>query len=715
MKKPLTELQKSLNYIDSLAKNIKIKLTMNRDLRNWYDMARVGFGQKNEHLKSVGTINNINKDVDYYANLLKTQIKEKENCKYQIGDKELVSTPVILPTENRMDTVETIPTERASKYPFIPKFPDQTVELLTQKSHGCDQVNTARILWERAVDQHFTGQLLVAQAGAGKTFVLGSFIKNFLHYGFTDNCLSPWPVLYVSKASVVEQTKGVLTEKFGLDCINTVHVINIEMLRGALLGILIEEDIKIQGGIEYPSYKWRPCYKPALILWDESQNLAREDSVQSKIANSLYDEEKELKNSLSWDTLCIDASATPASTVAQFKHFALSTKRIINFNGLDIPLTPNNWNSWSQLIASPSSPYDHCTAAVRRFVDEMEPWIVRISNIRPKHKCYNSVNRIHFQTKEEKEEYEKAEEKHHKKQQEIEADDELSGSQRTFALLAQFTIFRKAAENCRRYHIAKWIHDTYNAGKSPALGFCFKQTGTNVIRILIEDYNWRRDDISIIWGGATETLNAKKKLAKKYKEDEKFRSLFEEMDMDIEEMFKLDLSDYVIKTAEDLKFEKDNDLITQKPKDRERERIRFQKGKSKVCMFSYKSGGVGLSLHHEPDYAKLTRPREGLFTPVYSEKELVQALGRLPRITSVSDTFQTMCYYAHTIEEHVAARVSQKLKCLKEVVKAHESWESVILGSHLAKEMDQYRALTDASDEVEMGGELLGEFIEERK
>ena len=125
------------------------------------------------------------------------------------------------------------------------------------------------------------------------------------------------------------------------------------------------------------------------------------------------------------------------------------------------------------------------------------------------------------------------------------------------------------------------------------------------------------------------------------------------------------------------------------------------KQRSKGCIFTFKSGGVGLSLHHKwPD----TRPREGYLTPVYSAMELVQGLGRLPRLTSLSETFQFMVYYGGTIEDQVAAKVSQKLGCLSKVVRQRESWEDIIVGRYkdmLFKETDDVKLLNAGEDDDE--------------
>ena len=341
-------------------------------------------------------------------------------------------------------------------------------------------------------------------------------------------------------------------------------------------------------------------------------------------------------------------------------------------------------------------------------MEHLDPYITRIKNIRPKHKAFNGVRKIHFQTKEEREEVENAWEKYQKEKNRLEEEAEESGESSYFQILAQLTIMRKACEKARRYHLAKFVDESWKSGKAPVLACSFKGTITSTYKILIEDYNWTRDDVSLIWGGSVESMNLKKKVSIKMKQNKDFQDALKSANIDLQELG-FDLENLEIKTEEDIAFEKLHNLLSQKPEEREKEKIRFQKQLSKACFFTFKSGGVGLSLHHQ--YTK-SRPRETLLTPVYSDKELVQGLGRCPRITSLSDTYQYICYYAGTVEESVAARVVMKLKNLKHVVKLHESWQDIFMGAKY-KETEQQKELMDKVDEIESGNQML-EYIEEK-
>ena len=152
----------------------------------------------------------------------------------------------------------------------------------------------------------------------------------------------------------------------------------------------------------------------------------------------------------------------------------------------------------------------------------------------------------------------------------------------------------------------------------------------------------------------------------------------------------------VNKSQAEKDFIKDFELGPQSLKARQRDIDKFQFGKSLCCIFTFKAGGVGLSLHHEFPH---TKQRVVILTPTYSAMEMVQGLGRCPRITSLSDTSQVIVFYLGTIEQHVAARVSIKLKCLQKAVRQRESWESIIMGDKYQNKVQQL--LKDMSEEDE--------------
>jgi len=271
-------------------------------------------------------------------------------------------------------------------------------------------------------------------------------------------------------------------------------------------------------------------------------------------------------------------------------------------------------------------------------------------------------------------------------------------------VLAAFTVFRCKAEWIRRNWLAREMNDLYQKGYAPVAACCFKSTIAATVQILIEQYGYKRSDISIIWGGLSTTKKVKKKrsqtgsLANK---KDAFLDRAAEQGVDDElaaEMWaEIEAMEEEVEEKVNLDIPSSYRLMAQNRKARQEEIDRFQSGQSKICFFTFKAGGVGLSLHHTDEMTQQKvrhkpngyaieediplipiRPRSVILTPTYSAPELVQGLGRCPRLTSLSDTNQFVVFYRGTIEERVAQSVSQKLKCLKKVTRLKESWEDII-------------------------------------
>lgn len=112
----------------------------------------------------------------------------------------------------------------------------------------------------------------------------------------------------------------------------------------------------------------------------------------------------------------------------------------------------------------------------------------------------------------------------------------------------------------------------------------------------------------------------------------------------------------------------------QNEKERQKQIDLFQAGKTQFCLLTLKSGGAGISLHHD---RQKTKPRHCILPPTWSAIELVQVLGRGHRINSISTTHQDIIWYKNTIEEQVAEKVASRFSCLGEVVGRKESWVNI--------------------------------------
>lgn len=539
------------------------------------------------------------------------------------------------------------------------------------------------------------GQLLLAGVGTGKTFMYGAVIAKLREANFhkTIGSLSPWPYLVVTKASIVEQTKRVLENFFGLKCPRDVLVINIDQLRSKFGEMFVDEELEIKDGQEIVAWKWRDLLYPAVTIWDECQILKNSGSIQHKIAASY----NELEN-----TYQIFSSATPFTRVAEAKCFAVATRLVQGITGVvTTELTNENWHLFSTNIAAPWTPIEHSPKAVDKLVDLLDKYIVRITNVRPQFHAKNKVHIIDFLTAEGKKYYNDAVDRFEKKKAKIQAllgEGAIDGGAANIMTLVAILQYRIAAEaNPDRI---KWL--VANMMKSVSEGYAavcavnFKQTITKCVKSLCIEHNISRDSISLIWGGANKPPSEKQKSKASIEADPVIMEALAKAGITMED---LELAD-VEAMMESEKYPEHLRLGSQSLKQRQHEIDRFQAGKSLYCFYTFRAGGVGLSLHHTDEFTKekvrhkksgyafeedislvSTRPRITYVAPTWSAIELVQGIGRAPRLTSLSDTQQFLVFFRGTWEHKVAKVVSVKLNCLTKVVRQKESWESMILGS----------------------------------
>lgn len=99
----------------------------------------------------------------------------------------------------------------------------------------------------------------------------------------------------------------------------------------------------------------------------------------------------------------------------------------------------------------------------------------------------------------------------------------------------------------------------------------------------------------------------------------------------------------------------------QTAKERQEEIDMFQADMNTIMVAQLSAGGVGVNLHDKHG----GRPRRSFISPSYDAKEVVQALGRIDRAGSKSDTVQRVLFAANTIEEEVAKALRKKIKNLE--------------------------------------------------
>jgi len=150
----------------------------------------------------------------------------------------------------------------------------------------------------------------------------------------------------------------------------------------------------------------------------------------------------------------------------------------------------------------------------------------------------------------------------------------------------------------------------------------------------------------------------------------------------------------------------------------------FQFGKSDVMVLNVKAGGVGLSIHHNPQNIDKTKPRAVILPPVWSGIDMVQVLGRAYRRDNVSDVYQEILWYAGTIEERVCDLMGDKIKAMGGVASSREPWRAAFVdlvaedtGIRIDNEaIDRQQIAEDRQGDdgegVSMAFDLVGENIE---
>lgn len=618
---------------------------------------------------------------------------------------------------------------------------EQPIDLPPSKLETCHLFNfqkkATKELLDNLIKSNLRAQLLIAGAGLGKTYIIGALIRRIIDCGFLlGKTSSPWPIVYVTKATVVEQTKRVFRDSFGLTD-DDVLVINIEQMRAKFGELFVSEKTVIKQGEEIIKFIWRNNVFPTILLLDECQGVKNIKSIQSQIFQSYNDID-------SPHTYQIYFSATPLTKVIEAKCFAVATRmrsKKASFIGEAVTVNNDNFIKFAEAVAYPAEPIEHSPAAVERLMHELIPYVVDVKGVRPQFRAINKVEIVDFDTVEDRRFYDSAWERWLKDKARFESEQDSTGINMGMCILAAFTKFCQAAELCKVPLLARRISHKLKEGFAPVVGLRFKTSIVRLVGVLVNDYKIPRTDISLIWGGKNEgkTKSAKKKeLREKLSKHKDFLEELGKMGQTMEDLglTTSDIAELMDEESERLNRElggKDLNLGNQNKKARQENIDRFQSGKSKICIFTGKAGGVGLSLHHCDDMFKEKvrrkpdsnyaveedipniplRPRSLDATPVYSAIELVQIFGRCPRLTSLSDTHQSMLFFRDTIEEEVAASVSMKLKCLKKVVRQKEHWEDLIVKTvgdndyKKAREMipDEEQTYEDKDDGTELFGD----------
>jgi len=231
------------------------------------------------------------------------------------------------------------------------------------------QEREAKKIWNHLIHSNNSGAMLRMNVGDGKTFVFGQVIRWLYDSGWVEKHkeFSVFPVVVLTKATIVEQTSRDLEDEFGLKVPDEVLVINYDSLRASFGKTYINTKTIVENGDVKTEYIWRPLLHPCFFVLDEYQALKNTESAQSEIAQAI--------NNISPAPKILCSSATPFSRVTSAKVFAVSTHKKFHHVGLDLELTNNNWLSYAKNIAFPSAPEEFNKASIQRLVKDLKPYI----------------------------------------------------------------------------------------------------------------------------------------------------------------------------------------------------------------------------------------------------------------------------------------------------------------------------------------------------
>lgn len=571
-----------------------------------------------------------------------------------------------------------------------PRNPKQVCKLLYFQDEA------AMLSLYMILQQNIQGILLRAKTGTGKTFYGGQLIRWLRDLNFHKDCLSPYPYLWLTKASIVDQTTEDLENEFGLRVPQDVLVMNYEALATSKgRQSFIDVSVKVEHGEEIVKYSWNEMIKPKFVLRDECHVEKNPKSTTFKLGYAFNDH--------IGDSVQVRMSATPASRLVSFTNFAVSTRLTYSFGlGISAPLGNNSVKSFLEEIAQPDKPEEFSRPAMKRFLKRTGKYIVGFKNVRQKFHATNTIEYMSFANKDEETRYMLCIEKYAERIKKIrgEADPSSAAIQELVALM----IMQQETEIIRcEKKLPLYMYNAVSNGMAAVAACKYKTSIAKAIMALHTEYGVSREEISLIWGGDSSMSGTGPRYDKEYiqrlvrgEEGEVTKGLLQKI-----------LRQLQLDAAGLTDIPPELDLGIQDRKTRWREIKRFQGGPSepqrtKYCFFTFGVGGAGLSLHHRYNH---TLPRRFFASPVWNEMEWIQAFGRCDRITMLSDVVQSALLYKNTIEPQVYGRCMQKGQCLEEVVSHSDLVDDKLLDQILELSGN----MIDEEDD-ERGGELFDEI-----
>lgn len=186
------------------------------------------------------------------------------------------------------------------------------------------QESTAKAMFSDVYYHNMAAQLLLSGVGTGKTFMVGSMVQRLIDANWSRDkikCIAPFPIVIVTKATVVRQFESDLQYRFGIDIDGgEVLVTNYEQLRSKFGEQFIATKTRVRNNEPEIYFEWKKFVAPALIVWDECHSLKNESSTQHKVAMACNTPE------LSGKMFQIFMSATPFTRISDCRAFTCACR-----------------------------------------------------------------------------------------------------------------------------------------------------------------------------------------------------------------------------------------------------------------------------------------------------------------------------------------------------------------------------------------------------
>lgn len=535
------------------------------------------------------------------------------------------------------------------------------------------------------------------KTGSGKTVVADSMIDKFIAEGkhLPDKTFPfplPYPVLWITVANAVEQTKRSLEDAgLGGYLDKVIHVISWSDLTTSLGLIRFVERIE-EPDLFNPAlppkvtFKWRLSAIPKFVILDEAHSIQNEDATRTQVIKALYEASKSLLNPLTnkplIDTKYLFLTATPVEKVNDLRMFVCMTN--LNFQGTRI--TFENFNTLFANVIALGQPNKVTKESTKRLWKVLRHRVVELPKAKWDHKAINMVKLYTFETDEDRNFYAASWERHLERCRMLGKDGD-AGAEYTSLM-----IFARDVEPIRARQIVREMHGNVQTGGTSVMAVRFVDTIIKAVFTLMDEFGVPADQIAVIYGGRRniqpERIITEEDMVELFRCSQENGGLSREQKklIELNLAWQKDRLLFADKTpeAQAARYErmKALGLVGIQTKERRQKEIdKFQTGKAPYCFFTADSGGTGLSFEHADNR---TAQRTLWATPIYNGKQFVQVMGRCPRRVSISDSIQYICLMDGTIEsQHVAPILDNKLQSAGEFTSSRDDIAMALAGKKL--------------------------------